>query len=86
MLKGAEDDQYSSMGEGGHTPLQAFFGAGRGGANGCAHFAELLAGVFGSGINIFADGLGSRFLLLHDYLSIDSAISILGFSRIQTQD
>src|SRR5580704_11317852 len=65
MFKGAKDNQYSSMGEGGHAPLQAFFGAGRGGANGRTHFAEFLAGVFGSGINIFADGLRSRFFLHH---------------------
>jgi hypothetical protein len=61
MLEGLERDQYSSIRESRHSPLQAFLRAGCGFANTRKHFMQFLLRLFWRGIDIFGDVCGPRF-------------------------
>jgi len=78
FLESGEHDENSSIGVGGHIPLQVFGGTGRGGADGGAHFAEFLLRLFRSGADVFGDGFGTSFLGRHDFILAIHARALQG--------
>src|ERR1700730_1640851 len=68
MLEPGKRDQYPPIRKGEHSPLQAFLGPRRSGANTRVHFTQLLPGLFGGGIDIFGNGLRPRFFGTHDFI------------------
>src|SRR6266436_4185667 len=68
VLERGEGDQYPAIGKCGHTPLQAFLGAGCRFANTRTHLTQFLLSRVGGGSDVLGDGFRTRLFWSHEFI------------------